>query len=86
MTVIITKESANTKKRLKSAKNSNSKCKFQKHKEVARSWDRGGKHWREGFKNQECKIRTKMKHRKREKSPCISFMRKRLFLSSLNIH
>ena len=34
------------------------KCKFQKHKEVVRSWDRGGKHWRGRFKSQECK--TKM--------------------------
>ena len=59
MTVIITKESANTKKRLKSAKNSNSKRKFQKHKEVARSWDRGGKHWREGFKSQNAKLEPK---------------------------
>ena len=58
MAVTITKESANTEKRLKPEKNSNYKCKFEKHKEVARSWERGGKHWRGGFKSQECK--TKM--------------------------
>ena len=35
-----TKESANNEKRLRSTKNSNSKCKSEKHKEVTWSWER----------------------------------------------